>query len=142
MSIFSVLKTTFKAERESYIYYRLIFLDMKYLFIIAFTFLHIFLYGQNTAISESQFVQIEMNKLKKHFNTPELSLQNEQISKLQPLLSQKYAKVYKSWNSGLTKEQVSQRRTEIDTEYSPLVEAILTPQQRIALLKAKPAPSK
>lgn len=136
------MKTTFKVKRESYIYYCLIFACMKYIFLISFTLLHIFMYGQNKAISESQFVQIEMNKLKKHFNTAELSLQNEQISKLQPLLSQKYAKVHKSWNSGFTKEQVSQRRTEIDAEYSPQIEAILTPQQRIALLKAKPAPSK
>lgn len=115
---------------------------MKYFYIICFTLLNFFTYAQDNAISENQFLEIEMNKIQKHLHTPELQLQNEQVSKIRNLLTQKYTKVYQSWNTGLSKEEMSQRRTEIENEYAPQVEAVLTSQQRLALLKSKTAHSK
>lgn len=109
---------------------------MKYLVFFLFITLGFTAQAQNTAISESQFVQIEMGKIQKYLSSPALQLSNEQQSKLQILFSQKYAKVYKSWNSGLEKKEVSERRKAIETEYAPLVEGILNTEQRMAVMKS------
>src|SRR5690606_31559395 len=97
------------------------FTSMKYLFILLFVTGGFFTQAQNTAITESQFIEIEMGKIQKYLNSPALQMNNEQVSKLKTLFSQKYAKVYKSWHSGLTKSEMSSRRAEIEKEYTPLV---------------------
>ncbi|MFZ1703581.1 MAG: hypothetical protein WAT79_04500 [Saprospiraceae bacterium] len=112
---------------------------MRYLLLVLLMVVGSFVHAQNTAISESQFIQIEMSKLDKHLNIPSLTLSNAQTTDLRALFSQKYAKVYKSWNANLTKMEVSKRRTEIENEYKPLVEGILSADQRLALMKVRPA---
>lgn len=115
---------------------------MKYLFIFLFITAGFYTQAQNSAITESQFIEIEMSKIQKYLNSPVLQMSNEQVSKLKTLFSQKYAKVYKSWHSGLSKADMSSRRSEIEKEYTPLVENLLTPEQRMAVLKTKATPGK
>lgn len=108
---------------------------MKYLVLVLFITLGFTAQAQNTAISESQFVDIEMGKIQKYLSSPALQLSNEQQTKLKTLFVQKYAKVHKSWNSGMTKKEVGERRKEIEKEYAPLVEGVLTTDQRMAVMK-------
>lgn len=115
---------------------------MKYFLLSFFLVIGFTSFSQNTEINEKQFLNIEMSKIKKYLNTPALALSNEQNIKIQQLLKDKFAKVYTSWNSGLTKEEVSKRRGEIDSEYAPLVEGILTNEQRMALMQGKQKKSK
>ena len=92
-------------------------------------------WSQGGQISQKQFVDIEMAKLTKYLNTPELTLSNEQILKLTDLMEEKYAKVEKTWTSGLSKLDMSNQRTKIDHEYTPRVESILTASQRAIIYR-------
>lgn len=114
---------------------------MKHLAIFIFLFFSMNLVGQNSNISESQFIKTEMGKIEKYLNSSDLTLSNEQSGKIKELLVQKYAKVHKSWNSGLTKREMSDRRKEIETEYTPQIEGLLSKEQRMALMKSQPAHS-
>jgi hypothetical protein len=110
---------------------------MKYFLLSFFLFIGFTSFSQNPEITEKQFLSIEMSKIKKNLNTPALELSNDQNVKIQKLLKEKFSKVHASWNSDLTKEEVSKRRGEIDNEYAPLVEGILTNEQRMALMQGK-----
>jgi hypothetical protein len=110
---------------------------MKYFLLSFFLLIGFTSFSQNPEITENQFLNIEMSKIKKSLNTPALELSNEQKTKIQTLFKEKFAKVYASWHSGMTKEEVSKRRDEIDHEYAPLVEGILTNEQRMALMKGQ-----
>ena len=115
---------------------------MKHFAIFIFILFSFSMAGQNAKISESQFLTTEMGKIEKYLNSSELALSNEQTGKIKELLIQKYAKVHTSWNSGLTKRQMSDRRTEIEMEYTPQIEGLLSGEQRMALFKGQPVHSK
>ncbi len=92
-------------------------------------------WSQGGQISQKQFIDVEMAKLTKYLQTPELVLSNEQILKLTDLMEEKYAKVQKTWTSGLSKLDMSNQRTKIEEEYTPRVEGLLTSNQRMVIYK-------
>jgi len=110
---------------------------------LTFLFLLLFFafqgWSQGGQISQRQFIDIEMAKLTKYLNAPEVTLSNEQMLKLTDLMEEKYAKVEKTWTSGLSKLDMSNQRTKIEEEYTPRVESILTANQRAVIYKSTTA---
>jgi len=93
-------------------------------------------FSQNGHITQEKFIEIEMGKVERHLKSSNsLQLSNQQKVDLSALFVDKYARVSKSWKSGLTKLEMSQQSKAIEDEYAPQIESLLTHQQRLAILE-------